>query len=92
MNRLKSFKRALAAAFATAVTCGYALAADGTAPVAWAGSTAEDIATAAQTTLSNFLTGVGGIVGLLIVAGLAIWGGIALVGVIKRAFSVGKGR
>lgn len=91
--KLKSFKRALAAAFATAVTCGYALAdGSGTTPVAWAGSTAEDIATAAQTTLSNFLTGVGGIVGLLIVAGLAIWGGIALVGVIKRAFSVGKGR
>lgn len=91
--KLKSFKRALVAAFATAVTCGHALAeGTGTTPIAWEGSTAQNIATAAQTTLSNFLTGVGGIVGLLIVAGLAIWGGIALVGVIKRAFSVGKGR
>lgn len=94
MNKLKSFKRALVAAFATAITCGAALAegTTSTTAVAWEGSTAQDIATAAQTTLSNFLTGVGGIVGLLIVAGLAIWGGIALVGVVKRAFSVGKGR
>lgn len=94
MNHLKSFKRALVAAFATAIACGSALAADGTGTtaIAWEGSTAQDIAQAAQTTLSNFLTGVGGIVGLLIVAGLAIWGGIALVGVIKRAFSTGKGR
>lgn len=95
MNFLKSFKRALCSAFATAATCGVALA-EGEAPtvqpIAWDGSTAEAIATAAQTTLSNFLTGVGGIVGLLIVAGLAIWGGIALIGVLKRAFSAGKGR
>lgn len=95
MNYLKSFKRALCAAFAAVATCGVALAQDSAptvTPVAWSGSTAEAIATAAQTTLSNFLTGVGGIVGLLIVAGLAIWGGIALVGVLKRAFSTGKGR
>lgn len=95
MNFLKSFKRALCAAFATACVVGTALAEDAAptvTPVAWEGSTAQQIANAAQTTLANFLTGVGGIVGLLIVAGLAIWGGIALVGVIKRAFSTGKGR
>lgn len=91
MYKLKAFKRVLVAAFATAIFGGVALA-EGTAPIAWAGSTAEDIATAAQTTLANFLTGVGGIVALLIISGLAIWGGISLVGVVKRAFSVGKGR
>ena len=92
---LKSFKRALCAAFATAMMAGVALAADEAptvTPTAWEGSTAQQIASAAQTTLANFLTGVGGLVGLLIVAGLAIWGGIALVGVLKRAFSTGKGR
>lgn len=95
MNYLKSFKRALCSAFATVVTAGAALAQETSstvAPVAWDGSTAKQIADAAQTTLANFLTGVGGLVGLLIVAGLAIWGGIALVGVLKRAFSTGKGR
>lgn len=94
MKFLKSFNRALCAAFATAATAGAALAQEAATvtPVAWEGSTAKQIAEAAQTTLANFLTGVGGIVGLLIVAGLAIWGGIALVGVLKRAFSTGKGR
>lgn len=93
MNYLKSFKRALVAAFATAATCGVALAeGTGTTAIAWEGSTAQDIATAAQTTLANFLTGVGGIVALLVIAGLAVWGGINLVGVVKRAFQAGKGR
>lgn len=95
MKHLKSFKRALCAAFATAAAAGTALAQDAAAtvtPVAWSDSTAKQIAEAAQTTLSNFLTGVGGLVGLLIIAGLAIWGGIALVGTLKRAFSTGKGR
>lgn len=94
MKFLASFKRALCAAFATAMTAGVSLAQEASTvtPVAWDNSTAKQIADAAQTTLSNFLTGVGGLVGLLIVAGLAIWGGIALVGVLKRAFSTGKGR
>lgn len=95
MNHLKSFKRALCAAFAFAVAAGAALAQE-TAPtvsaIAWNDSTAKQIAEAAQTTLANFLTGVGGLVGLVIVAGLAVWGGIALIGVIKRAFQTGKGR
>lgn len=95
MNYLKSFKRALCAAFATLAGAGVALAQESSptvSAVAWEGSTAQEIATAAQTTLANFLTGVGGIVGLVIVAGLAVWGGIALIGVIKRAFQTGKGR
>lgn len=93
MNTLKSFRRGLVAAFA-AVSGAVSSFAEGTstAAVQWEGSTAADIAQAAQGTLTNFLTGVGGVVALVIIGGLAVWGGIALVGLIKRAFQTGKGR
>lgn len=70
------------------------LLAEGTASsaVAYSGSMAETIATNAGTTLTNFLTGVGPTIAGIVVAGLAVWGGLALVGIVKKAFAVGKGR
>lgn len=52
----------------------------------------QDIVTQSQSSLSSMLETVGPAVVAIVVAGLAIWGGIALVGVIKRAFNAGKGR
>lgn len=52
----------------------------------------QDIVTQSQSSLSAMLETVGPAVVAIVVAGLAIWGGIALVGVIKRAFNAGKGR
>lgn len=46
----------------------------------------------AQTALEGLITAATPIVSSIIVAGLAVWGGIALIGLLKRAFSAGKGR
>lgn len=70
----------------------FTLLADGLQPVAWTGSQAEQVASAASTTLTNFLEGVAPILGSVIVAGLAVWAIVALLPIIKRAFSSGKGR
>lgn len=59
---------------------------------AYAGSVAETIVSQSSSTLQNFITGAGTVVAGVIIAGLAIWGGIALVGIVKKAFSAGKGR
>lgn len=58
----------------------------------YSGSVAESIASQASTQLQGYLTGVGPVVATIVVAGLAIWAGIAIVGILKRAFSAGKGR
>ena len=55
-------------------------------------SLAADVIDDAQSSLEGILTSAGGAVSSIIVAGLAIWGAIAIVGVLKRAFSAGKGR
>lgn len=68
------------------------LAADEAGGTAYAGSVAETIVTNSSQTLQNFITGAGTVVAGVIIAGLAIWGGIALVGIVKKAFSAGKGR
>lgn len=68
------------------------LAAAGDGATEYTGSVAETIAADASATLTNFLTGVGPVVATIVVAGLGVWGGIALVGIIKRGFSAGKGR
>lgn len=69
------------------------LAAVGPAVCAFAEETSSSaIVTEAQSTLAGLLEQVSGVVGGLVTAGLVIWGGIALVGVLKRAFSAGKGR
>lgn len=60
--------------------------------VAYDGSVAKTIVDGASGTLQNFITGAGTVVAGVIIAGLAIWGGIALVGILKKAFSTGKGR
>lgn len=67
-------------------------AAEGSGAVSYEGSVAATIANDASTTLQNFLTGVGPVVAGIVVAGLAIWAGIAIVGIVKKAFSAGKGR
>ncbi len=67
-------------------------AAEGSGAVAYEGSVAATIAKDASDTLQNFLTGVGPVVAGIVVAGLAIWAGIAIVGIVKKAFSAGKGR
>lgn len=61
-------------------------------PEAYSGSVAETVVNNASTTLINFIEGAGVVVAAVIVAGLAIWGAIALVGILKRAFQTGKGR
>lgn len=85
---MKKLMTILAAAGSSAV----ALAEGTSGAVAYSGSTAETIVTDASTTLTNFLTGAAPTVAAVIVAGLAIWGGIKLVGILKSAFQTGKGR
>lgn len=46
----------------------------------------------AQTALGDLLTSALPVVGSLVVGGLVIWGAIALIGILKKAFSAGKGR
>lgn len=79
-------------AFAGLVSASLASVAAESGAVAYTGSVAETIASDASTTLTNFLTGVGPVVAGLVVAGLAVWAGIAIVGILKRGFSAGKGR
>lgn len=67
-------------------------AAETSGAIAYEGSVAQSIADEASTTLQNFLTGVGPVIAGIVVAGLAIWAGIAIVGIVKKAFSAGKGR
>ena len=87
---MKKFLLALGAVSAAAAS----FAVDGSAggAIAYEGSVAETIAKNASDSLQNFLTGVGPVVAGIVVAGLAIWAGIAIVGIVKKAFSAGKGR
>lgn len=57
-----------------------------------AASMAGDIADQAQSSLVEMLDTVAPVIVAVVVAGLGIWGGIALVGIIKRGFNAGKGR
>lgn len=68
--------------------------AEGTATTgtAYTGSTAESIVTQVSGTMTNFLSGAAPTIASIVVAGIAIWAGIALVGILKKAFAVGKGR
>lgn len=83
-NMKKNISR-LALAVPALCACGSALAAGDD-------STAQTVITQAQSSLEGILTSAGTAVTALVVAGLAIWGAIAIVGVLKRAFSAGKGR
>lgn len=53
---------------------------------------ADSLIDSAQGSLEGILTSAGTAVSGLVVAGLAIWGAIAIIGVLKRAFNAGKGR
>lgn len=52
----------------------------------------SEIFTNAQTSLGDLLTAALPVIIAVVGGGLLVWGGIALVGVIKRAFGAGKGR
>lgn len=80
-------KKILAAVVGAAPVLG-ALAEEGTG--AFNAGTA--IITPAQNALTGILTSAGSAVAAVLLAGLAIWGGIAIVGLIKRSFNAGKGR
>lgn len=87
-------KKLMTSAVLAASSVGAALAEGEAAAgaVSYSGSTAEAIVTGASTTLTNFLEGAAPTVATVIIAGLAIWGGIKLVGILKSAFQTGKGR
>lgn len=75
------------------------LAAAGSSVVAFAegeGSAGSDVAgdiiNGAQNALTSMLDTAGAAVVAVVLAGLAIWGGIRLVGLLKSAFNAGKGR
>ena len=88
-------KKLFYSALAFAATSPLALLAEG-------GTTGSDDATAstlgasiveqASETLTGLLDIVAPVIVSVVIAGLAIWGGIALVGMIKRGFNAGKGR
>ena len=66
--------------------------ADGTSGGTSSSTVAEDILDQAQGALEAIITAAGPVVSAVIVAGLGLWGAIAIVGVVKRAFNSGKGR
>ena len=80
---MKKIKYALAALMPVAAF------AEGTAPTMDT-TTATQILTSAQTGLTGLFTSVSGVIGVLILGGLAIWGAIALVRIVKRAFKTGS--
>lgn len=55
-------------------------------------SLGSQVVSSAQGTLTTVLTAAGPAILAIIGAGLALWAGISIVGILKRAFSAGKGR
>lgn len=53
---------------------------------------ADQVIEGSQNALEAVITAVGPAVVAVVVAGLGLWGAIAIVGLIKRAFNAGKGR
>lgn len=86
---MKKFLAILASAPLAVFADGGTTTSTGTA---YAGSVAETIANNASATMGNFLTGVAPVIATIVSAGLAVWAGIALVGILKKAFGAGKGR
>ena len=64
------------------------LFAEGTAP-SMDTTAATTLLTSAQTGLSSLLTSAAPIIATVVLAGLAIWGGLALIRIVKRALRVG---
>lgn len=82
-------KKLLCSAVAVVGSVPFALAQEQNVTAA---NIAENITEQAQTSLTEMLNTVAPVIVAVIVAGLSIWGGIALVGIIKRGFNAGKGR
>lgn len=78
--------RKLAVMLVPAVSSVAAFAAEGDTDVG------TQILSGAQTTLTGLLTSAVPVIVAILGAGLAIWGAIALVGLVKRVFSTAKGR
>ena len=53
---------------------------------------AENVLDGASSALQAIITSAGPVITTVVVAGLGLWGAIAIVGVVKRAFNSGKGR
>lgn len=53
---------------------------------------AEDVLDGASEALQAILIAAGPVISTVVIAGLGLWGAIAIVGVVKRAFNSGKGR
>ena len=53
---------------------------------------AEDVLDGASSALQAIITAAGPVITTVVIAGLGLWGAIAIVGVVKRAFNSGKGR
>lgn len=75
--------------FAVAALMPVAAFAEGSTPTMDT-TTATQILTSAQTGLSGLFTSVSGVIGVLVLGGLAIWGALALVKIVKRAFKSGS--
>lgn len=86
---MKKFLPMLGGAFASLGAFAEGATNTGTA---YTGSTAESIVSQVSGTMTNFLSGAAPTIATIVVAGIAIWAGIALVGILKKAFAVGKGR
>lgn len=89
-DTMKKFWYKTMAAVTVALGAPFALLAEETSGSG--ADTATTVIENAQNSLEGILTTAGGAVAALVAAGLAIWGAIAIVGVLKRAFSAGKGR
>ena len=90
MNKFKKFGLAALSAFGSlAVMAGES---SGGTSGAMDTEVATDLISSAQTGLTSILGTAGSAVATVLLAGLAIWAGIAIVGLIKRSFNAGKGR
>lgn len=88
-------KKLFYSALAFAATSPLALLAEetsGSSSSTSAAGMAAEITSQASEALSGMLDTVAPVIVTVVVAGLGIWGGIALVGIIKRGFNAGKGR
>ena len=82
-------KKLFYSALAVAGSASAALAQEGSASAI---NIAETLTEQAKDSLTGMLDTVAPVIVAVVVAGLSIWGGIALVGIIKRGFTAGKGR
>lgn len=87
MNKVKKFGVAVLGTVSSLAVMAEETAGGGTSE-----SVGESVISGAQETLEGILTSAGTAVTSILLAGLAIWAGIAIIGLIKRSFNAGKGR